>query len=94
MRALYEFARDNKDVFLLDVVGSDGREVSGDPMRYFTPEEACAHRAVLRLRPRLSYHEDEYFEIDAHDGASCKQPGSYVRCVNVALVVPVHRCAS
>ena len=68
MRALYEFARDNKDVFLLDVVGSDGREVSGDPMRYFTPEEACAHRAVLRLRPRLSYHEDEYFEIDAHDG--------------------------
>jgi hypothetical protein len=52
----------------LDVVGSDGREVSGDPMRYFTPEEACAHRAVLRLRPRLSYHEDEYFEIDAHDG--------------------------
>ena len=27
MLALYEFARDNKDVFLLDVVGSDGREV-------------------------------------------------------------------
>ena len=34
-----------------------------------SPRRDLAHlRAVLRLRPRLSYHEDEYFEIDAHDG--------------------------
>ena len=64
MKALHEFVRDNATEFFLDVVGSDGREVEGDPLRYFTPEESCAHRAVLRLRPRLSYAETEVIEID------------------------------
>ena len=64
MKALHEFVRDNATCLFLEVVGSDGREVEGDPLRYFTPQESCAHRTVLRLRPRLSYAETEVIEID------------------------------
>ena len=51
IKALFEFLKENKDWIECVVLGADGREDTGEKLRFYKPVEICPHRVLTLFRP-------------------------------------------
>lgn len=70
IKALYEFLKDSNDFLECVVIGKDGRDDIGEPLRFYQPDEICPLRVLVQFRP-TQRGKQSFLNAKAQTKSSC-----------------------